>query len=226
MPQNLHISDINNKFVKDLIQKSYDNTGTSTETGDWLIATAIVYLRKTERTNQPDSEFGQPGLSEIDRLKEFISKNNLWVMHDPSYNQIGEGGEHVVFSKEGIDYVIKYNNISYYKNSWSNYFINLLLHNKFFPKTRYDLIGFIRYGNELCSVVKQISIEGDKCVDLSKIAKELKGGEYSFVNLGSEYNYFNLENKIAVCDLHDRNVLIKKLKDGKEVLTLWKTAET
>jgi|SRR5690606_24037577 len=77
---------------------------------------------------------------EEERLKIYISSNNLWLDNIDFSQYVSEGAEQKVYLKDS-EHVLKLNDSIYY-NSWKDYFYNLLLHNYFFSDTAYELIGF------------------------------------------------------------------------------------
>ena len=140
---------------------------------------------------------------ETERLKSYISTNNLWIEVDFS-QYVSEGAEQKVYLKDS-DHVIKLNDSIYYA-SWREYFYNLILHNFFFSDTAYDLIGFTKDQDTLYAVVKQAFVSISKKTDLNQVRDflTLNGFENNRNN-----DYRNLEIGIILEDLHDENVLTK-----------------
>ncbi|MCH6200769.1 hypothetical protein MMU07_14380 [Aquiflexum sp. LQ15W] len=93
-----------------------------------------------------------------------------------------------------------------YFNSWKDYFLNLLLHNFFFPDTAYDLIGFTEENQKLYGVVRQAYVSITENTDLEKV--KIFMGSNGFV-CSRNNDYFNLELGIILEDLHDENVLTR-----------------
>lgn len=135
-------------------------------------------------------------------LKEYISKNNLWITPDTTI-KIGEGAEQKSYLNG--DYVIKLNESVFYL-SWEDYFKSLLLHNDYFPVTAYQLVGFTKPTGKLSAVVKQLFIEETEPTDLS-LVKEFMADK-GFENTKNN-DYFNHESGIILEDLHEGNVLTR-----------------
>ncbi|WP_200850960.1 hypothetical protein, partial [Klebsiella pneumoniae] len=81
-------------------------------------------LRGSESTSALDrSPYSLPR-SEEERLRDYISKNNLWHPAPDPIREIGKGGEAVVYLYG--THVVKFNDIPFY-GSWEDYFNSLLL---------------------------------------------------------------------------------------------------
>lgn len=106
------------------------------------IQAAAGYLGKSEETSPKSKDSKQIRKQETKSLEEFIFKTNLWIKDIDFSNYVSEGAEQRVFLKDSR-HVLKLNDAVYY-SSWRDYFLNLLLHNYFFPDTAYDLLGFPR----------------------------------------------------------------------------------
>jgi hypothetical protein len=81
--------------------------------------------------------------------------------------------------------------------------VSLLLHNYFFPKLAYDLIGFYQK-DRLYAVVKQRFVVANQITNLSNV-KELLASN-GFINRKAN-DYYNPDLGIILEDLHDENVL-------------------
>jgi Serine/Threonine/Tyrosine Kinase found in polyvalent proteins len=88
--------------------------------------------------------------------------------------------------------------------SWFDYFTNLLLHNSFFPNTRYEFIGFIQKNDHFYAIVKQPFIGATENTKLEHVKEFLlsNGFEHKKNN-----DYYHPGLGIILEDLHDENVL-------------------
>lgn len=77
---------------------------------------------KTSATIEIDKHFKK---QETERLKDYISKNNLWIENIDFSQYVSEGAEQKVYLKDS-EHVLKLNDSIYY-NFWKDYFYNLLL---------------------------------------------------------------------------------------------------
>jgi len=178
--------------------------GTRSETGGAAIQAASSYLRGSERAISSDRSSVKR--QDEEKLREYISKNNLWIPFPNPADRFGGGGEAQVYLYG--DHVIKLNYARVY-DSWEDYFNSLLLHNLFFPRTHYELIGFTEDDkNVLYAAVKQLYIltkPSDK-INLSDVRKFML--DLGFTYSGGNH-YYHKELDIELKDLHDRNVLTK-----------------
>jgi hypothetical protein len=141
---------------------------------------------------------------ETKKLEEFISEGNLWIEDINFSNFVSQGAEQRVFLKDS-DRVIKLNDAIYY-SSWKDYFINLLLHNHFFPDTAYEQLGFTKEFDLLYAVVLQNFVSITEPTDLERVKSFL--GSNGFSN-NRNNDYVNSELGIILEDLHDENVLTR-----------------
>jgi len=160
------------------------------------------YLGKGPSTGPKTQESKQIREQETKSLEEFVNKNNLWVTKIDFSNYVSEGAEQRVFLKDSR-HVLKLNDAIYY-NSWRKYFLNLLLHNYFFPDTAYELIGFVKDNQILYAVVQQSYIAITESTDLKKVKEFLTSN--GFLNTRNN-DYYNPDLGIILEDLHDENVL-------------------
>lgn len=103
----------------------------------------------------------------------------------------------------GTDHVLKLNDAIYYK-SWKDYFINLLLHNHFFPDTAYELKGFVKESNKLLAVVEQSFVISNEPTDLGRVKYFLQSNGFENTK---NHDYQSTSLGIILEDLHDENVL-------------------
>ncbi|AWA31530.1 hypothetical protein HYN48_14260 [Flavobacterium magnum] len=140
---------------------------------------------------------------EAEKLDSYISENNLWKEIDFS-QYVSEGAEQKVYLKDS-EHVIKLNDAIYYA-CWKDYFLNLLLHNYFFPDTAYNLLGFTKSENVIYAVVEQSYVAITGPTDLNVVRKFLE--QNGFQN-NRNNDYYNPELGIIIEDLHDENVLTR-----------------
>ena len=105
-----------------------------------VIQATAYYHKGSQRTSVLAKESKLYKKQETEVLKDYITKNNLWVSDVALENYVSEGAEQKVYLKDGKT-VIKLNDAIFY-NSWEDYLNNLLLHNYFFQDTAYELLGF------------------------------------------------------------------------------------
>jgi Serine/Threonine/Tyrosine Kinase found in polyvalent proteins len=138
-------------------------------------------------------------------LRDFISKNNLWLPHYPDAGRyISEGGEAKIYLDEDNRNVIKLNDAVYY-NTWLDFFNSILIHNLLFKETSYTLIGFTEKDNTLLAILKQPFIISDNNVDLNTVKKLL---EYNGFENTRRNDYYNKELGLILEDIHDENVIV------------------
>ena len=166
------------------------------------IATAIGYLRESEKSSalgKTDKHFKS---EETERLKQYIENQSLWIKDINLNNYVSEGAEQKVYLKDGKS-VFKLNDTIYYL-SWIDYFVNLLLHNYFFPDTAYTLLGFFENNSIVYAVVEQHFINATEKTDLNLVEQFMKSN--GFLKIRNN-DYFNPQLGIIIEDLHDENVL-------------------
>lgn len=115
---------------------------------------------------------------------------------------ISEGAEQQVYLYDGFS-IIKTNASAFYEY-WLDYFNSLLIHNYFFPSTKYDFLGFKLIGENLYAVVRQEFIIATELTDLSLVKEFLAFN--GFENIRNN-DYLNKMLGIIFEDLHDENVL-------------------
>ena len=169
-----------------------------------IIQTITCYLGNCKNTSSNFENEKHFKEQEKERLIEFINLNNLWVENIDFSQYISEGAEQRVFLKSG-ESVLKLNDGIYY-SCWYDYFINLLLHNYFFPDTAYSLLGFVIENNILYAVVDQQYVTVTSETNLLSVKEFLLSN--GFVN-NRNNDYINSELGIIIEDLHDENVLTK-----------------
>ena len=180
-------------------------SGKSSFSYDPIIQTIAHKLRTSQKTSPVAEEKHQNKTQETAFLKEFANEHNLFVEAINKSDFISKGAEQKVYIKDN-KHVIKLNDAIYYA-SWEDYFLNLLLHNYFFPDTAYQLLGFYEDTLNFHAVVKQKFIIADQITKLIEV-------KYFLVKNGFEntrnHDYYHPHLGIILEDLHDENVLTQK----------------
>jgi hypothetical protein len=171
-----------------------------------LVQTVARYLGRGQSPSAAAQEVEFSKSEERARLEAYVDGGNLWLPHPDPKNYIAEGAEQRVFLSETGTHVIKLNSSVFYA-SWEDYLNSLLLHNFFFPDTRYELLGFCKYDNELHSVVRQPFVIADQITDLTVLKTFLHAN--GFRNTRNE-DYRNEALGIILEDMHDENVLMRQ----------------
>jgi hypothetical protein len=181
-------------------------SGVGGYSGKDLIQTAADYLRKSKETGRkPEKpEFFSKDQEEKE-LITWIESNNLWFRDYDESRFIARGAEQRVYLYTDERFVYKLNDSIFYEY-WLDYFYSLLLHNFFFPATRYDLSGFFLEKGILYAVVKQPYIEITETTDTYRIKSFLN--DNGFI-LKKNNDYSHPEAGIILEDLHDENVLTR-----------------
>jgi len=103
-------------------------------------------------------------------------------------------------------FVLKLNTGIFYKY-WIDYFHSLLLHNYYFPETKYTLVGFYVENEVLYACVKQAFVKTTEITNIEMVKYFMLNN--SFTN--TRFNdYMNKSKGIIIEDLHDENVLTKE----------------
>jgi hypothetical protein len=166
------------------------------------IHAAIRYLREGEKSGALDKSGKYFKREETERLKKYIAEQNLWVKDIDLTHYISEGIEQRVYLKDSKS-VIKLNDTIYYL-SWTDYLVNLLLNNYFFPDTAYKLLGFFENNTALYAIVEQHFISATEKTDLNFLEQFMRANGFQKIR---NNDYFNPEPGIILEDLHDGNVL-------------------
>ena len=181
-------------------------SGVGGHAGKDPVQTAAYYLRKSKETSRKSEEselFSKE--QEEKELITWVDSNNLWFRDHDESRFIARGAEQRVYLHNDERFVYKLNDSIFYEY-WLDYFHSLLLHNFFFPATRYDLIGFLLENGILYAVVKQPYIEITEATDTTRVNSFLN--ENGFL-LKKNNDYFNAQAGIILEDLHDENVLTR-----------------
>jgi hypothetical protein len=166
------------------------------------IQAAAGYLAASEKSSSLDTADKHFKHKETERLKHYIENQNLWLRHIDLNNFVSEGAEQKVYMKNSRS-VIKLNDAIYYL-SWIDYFVNLLLHNYFFPDTAYNLLGFFENESVVYAVVEQSFVNATELTDLALVEQFMKANGFQKTK---NNDYFNPDLGIILEDLHDENVL-------------------
>jgi hypothetical protein len=161
------------------------------------------YLEKSSSASSEAKDDKLFKKQETEKLETFISEHGLWREVDFS-QYVSEGAEQKVYLLDEV-HVLKLNDAIYY-NCWKDYFINLLLHNYFFPDTAYDLIGFTKENNALFAIVEQTFVTYTDPTDLEEVKAFLLHN--GFKNTRNN-DYYHEVLGIILEDLHDENVLTR-----------------
>jgi hypothetical protein len=132
-----------------------------------IIQTISSYLKRSSRASAMVKDQKHFKKQETEVLKDFITRNNLWIASIDISNYVSEGAEQKVYLNDNQN-VIKLNDGIFY-NAWEDYLNNILLHNFFFPDTAYNLIGFIFDNETLFTVVKQPFVKATAKTDLQEV---------------------------------------------------------
>lgn len=169
-------------------------------------------LRRRSAENQRNAQGDSNSLSprqliDIDKTSaESIAKElDLWIEFSSIFNlgaPAPSGFENDIYlSADGI-VVYKVNNLMC-DISVSSYLNRLLLHNAYFPATRYDLVGFTGFGNgSIYPVVVQDYIPNATYANPDEIRNMMGNLGFRIVN---EHTF--TDGIIEISDLRPRNVL-------------------
>ncbi len=168
-----------------------------------FIKTVRCYLRRGKSTSPTTQATKFTKIQETKILIDFIEENNCWYNNLNEDNYLAEGAEQKVYFVETENVVIKVNTGIFYE-FWEDYFDSLLLHNFFFPTTKYTFLGFLMRENNLCAVVKQDFVKSNQDTNLEQVKQLLIAN--GFKNKKNN-DYFHKDLGIILEDLHDENVL-------------------
>ena len=188
--------------MNDEIQRIISRKGKSGDGAN--IHAAVSYLRAGKKTGVLDKKDKHFKLEETERLRQYVENRHLWLKDIDLNSYISQGAEQKVYLKDGRS-VFKLNDAIYFL-SWIDYFVNLLLHNYFFPDTAYKLLGFFEDEKIVYAVVEQQFITATEPTDLKLVEQFMNSnGFYKIRN----NDYANDELEIILEDLHDENVLTR-----------------
>ncbi|MBP6432233.1 MAG: hypothetical protein KA319_10725 [Ferruginibacter sp.] len=169
-----------------------------------IIQTITHHLRKCKKTSGvPKAEIYNIKEQEAESLIEFANKNNLYFTTLPSSDYLTEGAEQKVYLLKDGQYVIKTNDSIFYEN-WTDYFHSLLLHNFFFPATKYKLLGFYIHDKVLYSIVKQPFVKVTEPTNIDEVKRVMLSNGFQ---LKKNNDYYHSDLGLIIEDLHDENVI-------------------
>ena len=168
------------------------------------ISTSIKRICKETIRNAQASDRDISRQEEIE-AERFAKENGLWIPFR-NIDNFGEpypgGNENIVYYSQGESAVYKVNNLIN-AGSITKLITQILLHNKIFPDTPYEFVGFSGFdGRSIYPVFKQSHI------DISSFATP---EEISYYMLSLGFNQLSdskfADEKYTVSDLFPRNVL-------------------
>lgn len=161
------------------------------------------YLEESAFTSKEVKGSKQFKEQEAKGLSAYADLFNLWVAVDLS-QYVSEGAEQKVYLKDSVS-VLKLNDAIYYA-SWKDYFINILLHNYFFPDTAYRLVGFTKENRSLLAVLEQPFVSVSELTNIARVKEFMEANGFKVIR---NNDYINKELGVIIEDLHDENVLTK-----------------
>jgi Serine/Threonine/Tyrosine Kinase found in polyvalent proteins len=173
------------------------------KTANSHIEKTINYLEDCKRKSGVAQNFKTSKENEVEFLENFISENNFWYTDLDFSIFLDEGAEQKVFFNEKTLNVIKINDAIFYEN-WTDYLINLCIHNCLFPHTSYTLLGFLKINSTLYSAVQQNYIEPTELTKIELVRKLML--QNGFIN-NKNNDYYHDTLGIIIEDLHEENVL-------------------
>ncbi len=162
--------------------------------------------QKLSTGKKPGSAFEKNSLTKLQEekiLTAFADTEQLWKYEIDETAFLAEGAEQRVYLCSDGRNVFKLNDTIFY-TSWSDYFLNLQLHNYFFPGTLYTLTGFAKKGDVVYAVVQQPFIEFDANTNLEHVRLFLQNNGFIWKR---NNDYYHPGYGIILEDLHDENVL-------------------
>jgi hypothetical protein len=171
-----------------------------------IIQTITGHLRrKKEAIPKPEkAKFDKEQEAKI--LIEFVESQGLWY-HDIDHSKyIGEGAEQKIYEFSDPGFVLKLNDSIFYE-FWEDYFNSLLIHNYFFPRLAYELVGFHKSNGKLYAAVKQPFVRSTESTNLENVKEFLSAN--GFINKKNN-DYYHPTLGIIIEDLHDENVLTEE----------------
>ena len=171
-----------------------------------VIQTITEHLRR-EKEAIPTTEKAKFNKDEEEQvLIGFVESKGLWYHGIEESKYIGEGAEQKIYEYSDPVFVLKLNDSIFYE-FWQDYFNSLLIHNYFFPRLSYELMGFHKSSGKLYAVVKQPYVRSTESTNLENVKEFLSAN--GFINKKNN-DYFNPVLGIILEDLHDENVLTEE----------------
>ncbi len=169
-----------------------------------FIKAAARFLSAGKETGREAQASKHSKDEESEKLTQWADKHNYWFDRFTEERYLTRGAEQRVYLDFDPDFVIKINDTIFYE-SWTDYFISLLIHNYFFPNTAYELMGFFIEKGILFAAVRQQYIKMNQPTDLEKVKLFLESN--GFVN-NRNNDFVNLHLGLILEDIHDENVLM------------------
>lgn len=164
---------------------------------------AAHFLIKSNSTSNTFKYKKQSKEEEIEGLVPFL-KSHTSSSDKIDFNfYITEGAEQKVYLSKDGTHVYKLNDSIFY-TCWYDYFVNLILHNYFFPATKYELIDIVELENIFYVIVKQVYVESTEPTEIKKIKDFME--DAGFKNKKNN-DYYNPNLGVILEDLHEQNVL-------------------
>lgn len=141
---------------------------------------------------------------------ELAKENELWIenLYSLGNTYLVGGHENTLVLNEDTCEVFKSNNLANSKNLISNLFESITIHNRIFPDTAYEFVGFTGIDNGSSKppyievVFKQRFIPGTTKAEPDEIKSFMEALGFEQRTPVSYYN-----GKYLISDLHPRNVL-------------------
>ncbi len=138
-------------------------------------------------------------------IEKYSETHGLLLQHCPPENRyLTHGGEARIYLDIDNRHVIKLNNAIYYA-TWLEFLNSVLLHNLIFTNTPYELLGFIKEGDDLYAVLRQIFVTASAQAELPDIKKFLEFHEFQNTRRN---DYANTTIGLILEDMHDENVIV------------------
>jgi hypothetical protein len=171
-----------------------------------IIQTITGHLRRKKEAISLPEKGKLSKEQETQILIEFVASQKL-CFRDIDYSKyIGEGAEQKIYEFSDPGFVLKLNDSIFYE-FWEDYFNSLLIHNYFFPRLAYELIGFHELDGKLYAVVKQPFVRSTENTNLDNVKDFLSAN--GFLNK-KDNDYYHPDLGIILEDLHDENVLTEE----------------
>jgi len=170
-----------------------------------LIQTISDYLAAGKAAGKKFENTKRSKQAEEKLITEYINQHVLSKIFIDENRFIARGAEQKVYlDKDGVN-VLKLNTGIFYHN-WNDYLNSLMIHNFFFPATKYTLLGFINNEDGLCAAIKQPYVVANEITNLEKVKRFMENNGFIL----KRYNdYYSNSLGIIAEDLHDENVLSK-----------------
>ena len=178
-------------------------------------ASTFIKRRIDSAREKQQGQLSTHEAEDIERVAafDFAVARNVWIndFYSLGYPLKGGGNENTLAYDEKKGIIYKSNNLFNYQNSIINFLDGILAHNKLFPETKYDLVGFTGIVNTVSQVPYIEPVLKQDYVPYTEQASVLVI-DYFMKSLGfekiKEYSFRN--NQYTISDLRPRNVLQDK----------------